>query len=108
MKSDEGIFLGYSYKSKAYNCLNLSTLKIIESAHVRIDEFAQKSKEESNKEPKDYRKFIYYAPDTLPKERGVTTLDLNKLHIVQTKSQLVQPEIQSEGIESEATEMLPE
>ena len=39
VKSDEGIFLGYSCKSKAYKCLNLSTHKIIESAYVRIDEF---------------------------------------------------------------------
>ena len=40
VKGDEGIFLEYSWKSKAYRCLNLSTYKIIESAHVRIDEFA--------------------------------------------------------------------
>ena len=55
----------YSYKSKAYKCLNLSTHKIIENAHVRIDEFAEKSEEKSYKEPKDYKKFIYYEPDTL-------------------------------------------
>ena len=64
VKSDEGIFLGYSCKSKAYKCLNLSTHKIIESAHVRIDEFAEKSEEESNKELEDYKKFIYYEPNT--------------------------------------------
>ena len=29
VKSDEGIFLGYSNKSKAYKCLNLTTHKII-------------------------------------------------------------------------------
>ena len=40
VKGDEGIFLGYSYKSKAYKCLNLITHKIIESSHVRIDEFS--------------------------------------------------------------------
>ena len=51
VKGDEGIFLGYSYRSKAYKYLNLSTHKIIESAHVRIDEFVEKSEEESNKEP---------------------------------------------------------
>ena len=69
VKSDEGIFLGYSCKSKAYKCLNLSTHKIIESAHVRIDECVEKSEEESNKELEDYKKFIYYEPDTLPKEK---------------------------------------
>ena len=65
VKDDEGIFLGYSYRSKAYKCLNLSTHKIIESAHVRIDEFAKKSEEESKKEPGDYRRIFYYEPDTL-------------------------------------------
>ena len=70
VKGDEGIFLRYSYRSKAYRCLNLSTHKIIESAHVRIDEFAEKSEEESNKEPEDYRRFVYYEPDTLPNLSG--------------------------------------
>ena len=46
--------------------MNLSTYKIIESAHVRIDEFAEKSEEESNKEPEDYIRFVYYEPDTFP------------------------------------------
>ena len=42
VKGDEGIFLGYSCTSKAYKCLNLTTHNIIESAHVRIDKFAEK------------------------------------------------------------------
>ena len=46
VNGDEGIFLGYSCKSKAYRCLNLSTHKIIESAHVKVDEFVEKTKEE--------------------------------------------------------------
>ena len=66
VKSDEGIFLGYSYKSKAYKFLNLSTHKIIESAHVRIDEFAEKGEEERKKELEDYKIFFYYEPDALP------------------------------------------
>ena len=45
VKGDEGIFLGYSYRSKAYKCLNLTTHKIIESAHVRIDKFVEKSED---------------------------------------------------------------
>ena len=65
VKGDEGIFLGYSSKSKAYKCFNLIAHKIIESAHVRIDEFAEKREEESIKEPKDYNFFFYYEPDTL-------------------------------------------
>ena len=66
VKGDEGIFLRYSCRSRAYKCLNLSIYKIIESVHVRIDEFVEKSNEERNKEPEDYRRFIYYEPDTLP------------------------------------------
>lgn len=46
--------------------MNLSTHKIIESAHVRIDEFTKESEEESNKELKDYRRLFYYEPDTPP------------------------------------------
>ena len=66
VKDDEGIFLRYSCRNKTYKCLNLSTHKIIESAHVRTDEFTKKSEEESCKELVDYRKFIYYEPNTLP------------------------------------------
>ena len=33
---------------------------------MRIDEFAKKSEEERNKEPEDYKIFVYYEPDTLP------------------------------------------
>ena len=64
-KSDEGIFLGQSNKSKAYKCLNLSTHKVIESAHVKIDEFEEKSKEKRIKELEDYKKIVYYEPDTV-------------------------------------------
>ena len=60
LKGDEGIFLGYSCKSKAYRCLNLTTHKIIESAHVRIDEFAERIEEESKKELEDYRSFFLH------------------------------------------------
>ena len=66
VKGDEGIFLGYSCRSKTYNCLNFSTHKIIESAHVRIDEFVEKVEEEIKKELEDYRRFVYYESDTLP------------------------------------------
>lgn len=40
-KSEKGIFLGYSTRSKAYKCLNSNTNKIVESANVRIDEFVE-------------------------------------------------------------------
>ena len=57
-KGDEGIFLGYSSKSKDYRCLNLSTHKVIESVHVKVDEFIEKTKVERKKEPKDYRRLF--------------------------------------------------
>ena len=52
VKSDEGIFLGYFSKIKSYKCLNITTHKVIESAHVKIDKFTKKSEEQSSKEPK--------------------------------------------------------
>ena len=67
VKGDKGIFLGYSNKRKTYKCLNMSTHKIIESAHVRIDEFEEKVEEERKKEPEDYRRFVYYESNTLPR-----------------------------------------
>ena len=93
VKGDEGIFLGYSCKRKVYKCLNLSTHKIIESAHVRIDEFAENPEEERKKEPENYKRFIYFKFDKLPgifdnkdtssAEPSVAT----ELQEVQTKSQ---------------------
>ena len=48
-KSDEGIFLGYSTKSKAYKYLITNTNKIVESENVRVDEFAENNEEECKK-----------------------------------------------------------
>ena len=89
----KGIFLGYSCRSKAYKCLNLSTHKIIESAHVRIDEFVEKTEEERKKELEDYRIFFCYKPDTFPNmfdNKETSPLELSivtKLQEVQVKSQ---------------------
>ena len=41
-KSDEGIFLAYSTKRKAYICLNSNTNKVLESANVKVYEFCRK------------------------------------------------------------------
>ena len=51
VKSDKGIFLGYSTKSKTYKCLNSNTNKIVESENVRVDEFAVKNEKKCKKEP---------------------------------------------------------
>ena len=40
-KSDKGIFLGYSIRSKAYKCLNVNTNKVVESENVNFDEFVE-------------------------------------------------------------------
>lgn len=58
-KGEEGIFLGYSTKSKAYKCLSKVTNKMIEIKNVRVDEFVDKNDEERKKELKDYGRFIY-------------------------------------------------
>ena len=39
-KSDKGIFLGYSTKKKSYKHLNSNTNKVVESANVKVDEYA--------------------------------------------------------------------
>jgi hypothetical protein len=40
VKGDEGIFLGYSSKSKSYKFLKNDTNKMIESEIVRFDDFS--------------------------------------------------------------------
>ena len=90
-KGDEGIFLGYCSKSKTYRCLNLSTHKVIESAHVRVDEFAKKTEEKSKKEAEDYRRFVFI--DTLLDtsfNKNTTSTDpsiATELDIIQTELQ---------------------
>lgn len=44
-KSDEGIFPGYSTKSKAYKCYNNQRQRIIESVDVQVDEYPEVSVE---------------------------------------------------------------
>ena len=74
--------------------MNLSTHKTIESAHVTIDEFAEKSEEESNKESEDYRIFIYYEHDAQPNlsERKETAPHESPKSQTITELQTVQPE----------------
>ena len=40
-KSEEGIFLGYSTRIKAYKCLNTNTEKVVESTNVKFDEYIE-------------------------------------------------------------------
>ena len=106
VKGDEGIFLGYSCKSKAYRCLNFSTHKIIGSAHVKVDEFVERTEEESKKEPEDYKRFVYIKLDTLPET------SVNKETSTPESSSVIklqEVQINSQGPEShfEATKPMP-
>ena len=62
-KSDEGIFLGYATRSKAYKCLNTNTKKVVESANIKFDEYVEVHEVEPKKEPKEYKTFMYYYKD---------------------------------------------
>ena len=66
-KSDEGIFLRYSTRCKAYKCLNTNTNKVVESLNVKVDEYSKLHEGEQLQELEDYRTFIYYY-DGMPKE----------------------------------------
>ena len=44
-RSDEGIFLGYSFTSKAYQVYNKRTMKVMETVNVVIDESSDSSSE---------------------------------------------------------------
>ena len=57
-KSEEGILLGYSTRSKAYKCLITNTNKIVESANVKVDEYSELHEVEHKEESKNYRTFI--------------------------------------------------
>ena len=76
-KSDEGIFLGYSTRRKAYKCLNINTKKVVESANVNFDEFAEENEIEPAKELEQYRSFIYFY-DGIPNEENVVNQITNQ------------------------------
>ena len=50
-KSEEGMFLCYSTRSKAYKCLNTNTNKVVESENVKFDEYTKVHETEPMKEP---------------------------------------------------------
>ena len=79
-KSDEGIFLGYSTKSKAYKCLNVNTNKVVESANVNFDEFVEEPNVESIKEFEKYRSLIYFY-DEIPNQEDVVNQVANQQQI---------------------------
>ena len=101
------IFLGYSCRTKAYKFWNFSTHKIIESAHVIIDEFVE-SEEENKNEPEDYKIFVYYELDTLPNifdRKNTSSLEIHKSPMV-IEMQEVKTESQGPESHSKATELV--
>ena len=62
-KSEEGIFLGYSTRSKDYKCLNTNTNKVVESENVKFDEYIEVHEDEPMKKPKEYKSFVYFYED---------------------------------------------
>ena len=59
---DEGIFVGYSSKRKAYKCYNLRLGKVVESINVKIDEsiLSPVRKEDSNEQDEEEEEINKY------------------------------------------------
>ena len=57
-KSEEGIFLGYSTRSKEYKCLNTNTNKIVESINVNFEEYTKVHDVEPMKNLEEYKSFV--------------------------------------------------
>ena len=55
---------------------------------MRIDEFAEKTKEERKKEPKDWKDFFYIKPNTLP-DTSVNKETSSTKHSIATELQEV-------------------
>lgn len=64
-KSDEGIFLGYSTKGKAYKCFNNRTQKIVESVDVRVDECLEIAEGTSSKKKDEDPFILLLEPETV-------------------------------------------
>lgn len=59
-KSEEGIFLGYSTRSKAYKCLNTNTNKVVESANVKFYDYIEVYEATPMKDLEEYKSFVYF------------------------------------------------
>lgn len=85
-KSDEGIFLGYSTKSKAYKCHNNWTKRIIESVDVRVDEYPKVSGKPSEEKKEDEPYILILEPELgKPEDDEVNALVPVQLEPVDSK-----------------------
>ena len=55
---DEGIFVGYSSKRKAYKCYNLRLGKIVETINVKIDETISSTNKQEDSDTQDEGEII--------------------------------------------------
>ena len=94
-KSDEGIFLGYSTRSKAYKCLNANTNKVVESANVNFDEHAEVQNNESIKKPKEHKSFVYFYEEMPNEEDATNQIGNQQKNLVSAESQPVNVELHS-------------
>ena len=90
--------------------MNLSTQKVIESAHVKVDEFVERTEEEIKIECEDYRRFVFIEPDIVPgtpvnHKSSTPESSVTKLQEVQTE--LMPTELQGPELQIEATELTP-
>ena len=76
-KSNEGIFLGYSTRSKAYKCLNVNTNKVVESTNVKFYELAEVQNVECTKKIEEYKTFVYFY-EGMPNEGEVANQNDNQ------------------------------
>ena len=82
-KSEEGIFLGYSTRRKAYKCLNTNTNKVVESANVRFDEYTEVYEAEPMKKSKEYKSFAYFY-EGIPTDEDVANQVKNQQQVLVT------------------------
>lgn len=59
-KMEEGIFLGYSTRSKTYNFLNTNTNNVLESENMKFDKYIEVHEAKPIKEPEEYISLVYF------------------------------------------------
>ena len=96
-KSDEGIFLGYSTRSKDYKCLNTNTNKIVESANVNFDECIEVHDDESIKRLEEYKSCVYLYEGMTDEGDVANQIGNQQQTSISAESQLVNVELHSDA-----------
>ena len=66
---DEGIFVGYSSKRKAYKCYNLRLGKIVETINVKVDESISSTNKQEDSDRQDEGEMIQEEEEEENKEK---------------------------------------